>query len=217
MNLSRPVTAAISTVLTWLSRRLPYYVFVLTLCWQTLSGREKRDSAVAQSIGVKNLLFTHSSEPTWQIRQTLTWFLSEQRQGWIRLKWLLCYKCFALPCSVTDVTFNISWCIVMKLGPFSLRILQSHNKFVSLQVVKYTLYINDVAWSLIKLNLMIWKLCVHERDVRIGREMNKRTIVPLAPAGITLGLLKHSWMNHIALHTQRSFWGFSEFGACYCN
>ncbi len=47
-----------------------------------------------------------------------------------------------------------------------------------------------------------------QRDLRIGREVNKRSIVLLAPAGITLGLLKHSWMNHIALRTQRSFRGF---------
>lgn len=33
------------------------------------------------------------------------------------------------------------------------------------------------------------------RDLCTGREMNKRAIVPVAPAGITLELLKHSWMK----------------------
>lgn len=39
---------------------------------------------------------------------------------------------------------------------------------------------------------------------------NNRSIVPVAPAGIILGLLKHSWTNHTASHAQKSFWGVSR-------
>ena len=72
----------------------------------------------------------------------------------------------------------------------------------------YVLCINKI--------LMIREQGVHEGgDLCTGRDLNKRSIV-LVPAGIILGQLKHSWMNHIALHVLH-FGGFSEVGKqCHC-